>query len=252
MDRAGFLYDGFLRRFPYEPTSCQDSLMRDIAAFLTEDDGDILVVNGYAGTGKTTVVGAVISLMGDLKTPCVLLAPTGRAAKVLSAYTGRPAFTVHKHIYRQKSHGDDGMGLFSLAPNKAKNTLFIVDEVSLIGIDEGTRSSTATFGSGNLLEDLILFLRNGTDCRMILIGDAAQLPPIGLDCSPAHASTWREPAGFVFPNCGPSSGSRPVRGSWPMPRGSGNWWRRMSKFRWMNWDFPLRAMMTSDVFRAGN
>lgn len=197
MDRAGFLYDGFLRRFPYEPTSCQDSLMRDIAAFLTEDDGDILVVNGYAGTGKTTVVGAVISLMGDLKTPCVLLAPTGRAAKVLSAYTGRPAFTVHKHIYRQKSHGDDGMGLFSLAPNKAKNTLFIVDEVSLIGIDEGTRSSTATFGSGNLLEDLILFLRNGTDCRMILIGDAAQLPPIGLDCSPALSREYMAGAGGV-------------------------------------------------------
>ena len=197
MDRAGFLYHEFARRLPYEPTSCQDGLMRDIAAFLTSDEGDILVVNGYAGTGKTTVLAAVVSAFTDLKTPCVLMAPTGRSAKVLSGYTGRPASTVHKQIYRQKSHGDDGFGQFSLAPNKAKNTLFIVDEVSLIGIEAGERQSTAAFGSGNLLEDLILYLRSGVDCRMILVGDSAQLPPVGLDRSPALSEEYMAGVGGV-------------------------------------------------------
>ena len=197
MDRAGFLYHEFLRRLPYEPTPCQDALMRDIGAFLTSDDGDILVVNGYAGTGKTTVLAAVVSTFTALKTPCVLMAPTGRSAKVLSGYTGRPASTVHKQIYRQKSHGSDGFGQFSLAPNKAKNTLFIVDEVSLIGIEAGERQSTAAFGSGNLLEDLILYMRSGVDCRMILVGDAAQLPPVGLDRSPALSEEYMDGVGGV-------------------------------------------------------
>ena len=197
MDRAGFLYHEFLRRLPYEPTSCQDALMRDIGAFLTSDEGDILVVNGYAGTGKTTVLAAVVSAFTDLKTPCILMAPTGRSAKVLAGYTGRPASTVHKQIYRQKSHGDDGFGQFSLAPNKAKNTLFIVDEVSLIGIEAGERQSTAAFGSGNLLEDLIRYMRSGVDCRMILVGDAAQLPPVGLDRSPALSEDYMAGVGGV-------------------------------------------------------
>ena len=185
MDRAGFLYHEFLRRLPYEPTSCQDALMRDIGEFLTSDEGDILVVNGYAGTGKTTVLAAVVSTFTDLKTPVILMAPTGRSAKVLSGYTGRPASTVHKQIYRQKSHGDDGFGQFSLAPNKAKNTLFIVDEVSLIGIE------------ANLLEDLILYMRSGGDCRMILVGDSAQLPPVGLDRSPALSEEYMSSVGGV-------------------------------------------------------
>ena len=197
MDRAGFLYHEFLRRLPYEPTPCQDALMRDIGAFLTSDEGDILVVNGYAGTGKTTVLAAVVAAFRDLNTPCILMAPTGRSAKVLAGYTGRPASTVHKQIYRQKSHGDDGFGQFSLAPNKAKNTLFIVDEVSLIGIEAGERQSTASFGSGNLLEDLILYMRSGVDCRMILVGDAAQLPPVGLDRSPALSEEYMSGVGGV-------------------------------------------------------
>ena len=197
MDRAGFLYDQFLRRFPYEPTPCQDRLLRDLAEFLTGDDADILVVNGYAGTGKTTALAAVVSTFTDLHTPCVLMAPTGRAAKVLSGYTGRPASTVHKQIYRQKSHGDDGFGQFSLSPNKAKGTLFIVDEVSLIGIDGGERQRSATFGSGNLLEDLILYFRSGVECRMILVGDSAQLPPVGLDRSPALSPEYMAGVGGV-------------------------------------------------------
>ena len=197
MDRAAFLRDEFLRRLPYAPTSCQSSLLRDVADFLTSDDGDILVVNGYAGTGKTTALSAVVSTLTALKTPCVLMAPTGRSAKVLAGYTGRPASTVHKRIYRQKSQGENGFGTFSLAPNKAKSTLFIVDEVSLIGTGDGNGTSSAVFGSGNLLEDLILYLRSGVDCRMILVGDCAQLPPVGLDRSPALSPAYMSGAGGV-------------------------------------------------------
>ena len=197
MDRAGFLHDAFLRRLPYEPTSCQDAMLRTTAEFLTSDDGDILVVNGFAGTGKTTAVAAVIDVMTEFRTPCVLLAPTGRSAKVLSLYAGRSASTIHKHIYRQKSHGDDGFGQFSLAPNRAKDTLFVVDEVSLIGIEPAQKQGSAFFGSGNLLEDLIQFVRNGAGCRLVLIGDSAQLPPIGLDVSPALSPEYMSGAGGV-------------------------------------------------------
>ncbi len=193
MGRAEFLYDAFLRRMDHTPTSCQENLLRDVADFITTDDGDILVVNGYAGTGKTTAVAAVIAALGEFKVPCVLLAPTGRAAKVLSSYAGRPASTIHKHIYRQKSMGENGFGLFSMGPNKARDTLFVVDEVSLIGI-ESASASGATFGTGNLLEDLVRFVRAGSDCRLILIGDAAQLPPVGMDRSPALSEEYM--AGF--------------------------------------------------------
>lgn len=185
MGRSDFLYSSFISRLPFEPTSCQDGLLRKIADFVSTDENDILVVNGYAGTGKTTAVSAVISVMKEFQTKCVLLAPTGRAAKVLSSYSGQPAFTIHKHIYRQKSVGGDGFGQFSIAPNKDKETLFIVDEVSLIGIDAGQQQSTTAFGTGNLLEDLISFVRSGVECKVILIGDSAQLPPVGLDASPA-------------------------------------------------------------------
>lgn len=184
MGRTDFLYRTFLSRLQYEPTPCQESLLQKVAAFVSDDD-DIMIVNGYAGTGKTTAIASVISVMKEFKTKCVLLAPTGRAAKVLSSYAGQPAFTIHKHIYRQKSVGGDGFGQFTLVPNKDKETLFIVDEVSLIGIDSGQQQSTTAFGTGNLLEDLISFVRSGTDCKVILIGDSAQLPPIGLDASPA-------------------------------------------------------------------
>ena len=190
--RASFLYDCFLRRFPYGPTPCQEALLTSVADFLTSDEGDILVVNGYAGTGKTTAVASVVGALKDLEINSVLLAPTGRSAKVLSQYAGQPASTIHKHIYRQKSVGADGFGQFSLSYNKARNTLFIVDEVSLIGI-----GSEGNFGSGNLLEDLVDFVRSGADCRLILIGDAAQLPPVGLDASPALSPAFMDGFGGV-------------------------------------------------------
>ena len=182
----------------HEPTPCQDSLLRKVADFVSADDDDILVVNGYAGTGKTTAIASVINTMKEYKTKCVLLAPTGRSAKVLSSYAGQPAYTIHKHIYRQKSVGGDGFGQFSLAPNKDKDTLFVVDEVSLIGIDAGQQQSTGSFGSGNLLDDLVSFMRMGTNCRMILIGDAAQLPPVGLDASPALLKDYMAMMGGVL------------------------------------------------------
>jgi ATP-dependent exoDNAse (exonuclease V) alpha subunit len=190
MGRSDFLYNGFLKHFHHQPTSCQENLLRKVADFVSSDDEDILIVNGYAGTGKTTAISAVIAVMAEYKVKSVLLAPTGRAAKVLSGYSGRPAFTIHKHIYRQKSVGGDGFGQFTLAPNKDKDTLFVVDEVSLIGIDTGQQQSTTAFGSGNLLEDLITFVRAGAGCKVILIGDAAQLPPIGLDASPALSKDY--------------------------------------------------------------
>ena len=197
MGRSDFLYSSFVSKLPFEPTSCQETLLRKVADFVSSDDNDILVVNGYAGTGKTTAISSVISVMKEFKTKCVLLAPTGRAAKVLSSYSGQPAFTIHKHIYRQKSVGGDGFGHFSLAPNKDKQALFVVDEVSLIGIDSGQQQSTTAFGSGNLLEDLISFVRRGVECKVILIGDSAQLPPVGLDASPALLAEYMRVYGGV-------------------------------------------------------
>ena len=136
-------------------------------------------------------------MLSELGVHCVLLAPTGRAAKVLSRYTGRHAGTIHKQIYRQQSLGADGYGQFSLSPNKLKSTLFIVDEVSLIGIDSQQQQSIAAFGTGNLLEDLVTYLRAGDDCRMILIGDDAQLPPVGLEASPALSEEYMAAFGGV-------------------------------------------------------
>lgn len=197
MGRADFLYKDFLSRLGMPPTSCQERMLRDVAGFVTGDDADIMVVNGYAGTGKTTAISAVIASLCSMEVPCVLLAPTGRASKVLSGYAHKPAHTIHKGIYRQKSVGTDGFGQFSLAPNKARDTLFVVDEVSLIGIDAGQQQSSTAFGTGNLLEDLVTFVRNGNDCRLILIGDAAQLPPIGLDASPALSKEYMDGFGGV-------------------------------------------------------
>ena len=197
MGRSDFLYSAFVGRLGYEPTSCQETLLHKIADFVSGDESDILVVNGYAGTGKTTAVASVSAVLKEFETKCVLLAPTGRAAKVLSSYAGQPAYTIHKHIYRQKSVGGDGFGQFTLSPNKDKATLFVVDEVSLIGIDAGQQQSTAAFGTGNLLDDLISFVRSGVECKVVLIGDSAQLPPIGLDASPALLRDYMDMHGGV-------------------------------------------------------
>ncbi len=194
MGREKFLEKSFLDALKFEPTSCQRQFMADVASFACSADHDILVLSGFAGTGKTSAVAAVVQALKSLGTKCILLAPTGRSAKVLSSYAGQEAYTVHKHIYRQKSVGGDGFGQFSLAPNKSKGTLFVVDEVSLLGIDADSAKgpSSASFGSGNLLGDLVDFVRSGVDCRLMLVGDSAQLPPIGLDESPALSRDYMD------------------------------------------------------------
>ena len=209
MGREDYYYGLFRDKFGYDATSDQDDLFRSIAGFVSCDDADILVINGYAGTGKTSAIAAVIAALDPLRPVvhkegrteheeiCFLMAPTGRAAKVLSLYANKPASTIHKCIYRQKSVGADGFGQFTLAPNKMSHKLFIVDEVSLIGIEDPQRQSTAQFGTGDLLKDLVEFVRNGNDCRLILIGDAAQLPPVGLEASPALSSEYMDNFGGV-------------------------------------------------------
>lgn len=197
MDRKSYIADSFRKNMKFEATACQENLFNDVADFIAGDDGDILVVNGYAGTGKTTAIAAVITSMKEFKVPCILLAPTGRAAKVLASYSGSRASTIHKQIYRQKSVGEDGFGQFAMSPNRFKDALYIVDEVSLIGIDVYESQSTTTFGTGNLLEDLISYVRSGTGCRLILVGDSAQLPPVGLDKSPALSQEYMSFAGGV-------------------------------------------------------
>jgi len=193
MGRCDFLEKSFLEALPYQPTACQASFLRDVAHFVTSADHDIMVASGYAGTGKTTAVSTVVKVFAELGINTVLLAPTGRSAKVLSSYAQRPAFTIHKHIYRQKAVGADGFGEFSLSPNKSRDTLFIVDEVSLIGIDaDPSLPGKSLFGSGNLLVDLVDYVRSGIDCRLLMIGDSAQLPPVGLDESPALCRPFME------------------------------------------------------------
>lgn len=168
---------------PYEPTPCQSKLFSALSSFAVQyEECDILLISGYAGTGKTSAIAAFVRTLKELKYRFVLLAPTGRSAKVLSGFTGEKAYTIHKHIYRQKSLRD-GIGEFQLNINKAKDTFFIVDEASLITVDNGSQGNL--FGSGDLLDDLVSFVRSGVDDKLVIIGDKGQLPPIGLDESPA-------------------------------------------------------------------
>ena len=141
----------------------------------------VFVLRGYAGTGKTSLVGALVRTLDKLQQKSILLAPTGRAAKVFSAYAGHPAFTIHKKIYRQQSFSNE-VSNFSVNDNLTTHTLYIVDEASMIS-NEGV--SGAVFGTGRLLDDLIQFVYSGTGCRLILMGDTAQLPPVGEEQSPA-------------------------------------------------------------------
>lgn len=193
MGLADFLGEKILQNFKYEPTECQKVFFDKISQFLSGyGDGDIFILNGYAGTGKTEAIGAVVRTLKEFNMKFKLMAPTGRAAKVLSGYTSHRTSTIHKQIYRQKSM-DNGVGQFSLDFNRDNDTVYIVDEASLITID----SSSSSFGSGNLLEDLISYIRNGSDNKLILIGDNAQLPPISLDRSPALDVPYMEGYGPV-------------------------------------------------------
>jgi exodeoxyribonuclease-5 len=176
-----YIVDRLLENLEFQPTASQVEMIGELGDFIASGDpAELMMVKGYAGTGKTTLVNSLVKTLYSLKQKCVLLAPTGRAAKVLSAYTGHPAWTIHKKIYRQKS-GKDGLGEFVLDRNLHKHSYFIVDEASMIG----DRSPDSMFGSGDLVRDLLDYVEQGSGCRMILVGDTAQLPPVGLDVSPA-------------------------------------------------------------------
>lgn len=164
--------------FGHEPTVEQEHAIGVFTTFMTDRcDHAAMLLRGSAGTGKTTLAAAVVRAMGSMEQQLVLLAPTGRAAKVFSHYSGHPAYTIHRHIYRQKSLMDG----FELGYNNRRDTLFIVDEASMIST---YGDSPEIFGS-SLLDDLIRFVYNGRNCRLMLIGDPAQLPPVGQQQSPA-------------------------------------------------------------------
>ena len=168
--------------FPYQPTSEQENAIKLLSGFLCSPKADIaFLLRGYAGTGKTSLVGALVRTLDILKQKVVLLAPTGRAAKVFSSYAGHPAFTIHKKIYRERAYSGEG-GNFTLNDNLTTHTLYIVDEASMIS-NEGL--SGAMFGTGRLLDDLVQFVYSGQGCRLLLMGDTAQLPPVGEELSPA-------------------------------------------------------------------
>ena len=178
---SSFFYCLLKKQFPFTPTIKQDLFFQQIAEFCTnEDNNEIFVLKGYAGTGKTTVISTIVNNVSEINKKYVLLAPTGRAAKVISNYSQKPAFTIHKKIYFPKKVA--GGVSFTMQQNKHKNTLFIVDEASMIS-DSNTDSNA--FEKGSLLDDLISYVYSGTNCKMILLGDTAQLPPVNLDISPA-------------------------------------------------------------------
>jgi exodeoxyribonuclease-5 len=171
------------RNFPFQPTEEQEKALTLLCDFLLSRQSDcIFIMRGYAGTGKTSLISALVRTLDKLKRPPVLLAPTGRAAKVLAAYSGHPAYTIHKRIYRQKSFTADSIARFTVSPNLTPHTLFIVDEASMISNEA---HSGAAFGTGRLLDDLIEYVYSADGCRLLLMGDTAQLPPVGEELSPA-------------------------------------------------------------------
>ncbi|QIA07794.1 ATP-dependent DNA helicase [Draconibacterium halophilum] len=177
----------------FPPTNSQAHLIDTLASFISGVEPDrIMLIKGYAGTGKTTMIYSLTQCLLSLKIRSVLLAPTGRAAKVMASYSGMPAFTIHKKIYRQQSTSD-GMGRFVLNKNLYKNTYFIVDEASMISNE---MSENAVFGSGRLLDDLLEYVYSGENCHLVLVGDTAQLPPVGLTISPALEAFSLEQYGF--------------------------------------------------------
>ncbi|SEH59663.1 ATP-dependent DNA helicase [Xylanibacter ruminicola] len=179
------------------PTAEQEHAIDVFSLFMTDrDDHVVMILRGSAGTGKTTLAGAIVRAMNVLKQKMILLAPTGRAAKVFALNAGHPAYTIHRRIYRQKSAGD--ISAFNLNFNNNRDTLFMIDEASMIA-NQGYGESA--FGSGCLLDDLMQFVYSGQNCRMVLVGDKAQLPPVGEDESPALMSDVLRAYGLKVYEC---------------------------------------------------
>ena len=169
--------------FGHVPTAEQEKAMDTFARFMTDrDERAVMVLRGAAGTGKTSLSAAIVRALLSLQQKLVLLAPTGRAAKVFSLYAGHPAYTIHRRIYRQKSIES----AFDLNYNSAQDTLFMVDEASMIA--NSSNYGESIFAGGQLMDDLMRFVYNDRNCRMMLIGDCAQLPPVGETESPALQS----------------------------------------------------------------
>lgn len=172
-----FLTEEIIRIFPYAPTAGQKMMISELARFvLSREPSQLFIFKGYAGTGKTTIISSLVRVLKDIRKKPVLLAPTGRAAKVLMAYSGEKAFTIHKKIYRlHEAKGEEPTLVMQI--NKHQETLFIVDEASMIQAMT-TAPSKHDFGISNLLDDLIQYVYSGMHCRLILLGDTAQLPPV--------------------------------------------------------------------------
>jgi exodeoxyribonuclease-5 len=169
--------------FPFEPTFQQERALEELADFILDPEKDrIFMLRGYAGTGKTTIISSLVKGIWKIKRSAVLLAPTGRAAKVISSYSNQQAATIHREIYYPKGQGS-GNVQFSLKVNKHRNALFIVDEASMI--PDVVADNKMFGGNGSLLDDLIEYVYSGAKCKLIIIGDTAQLPPVKLDVSPA-------------------------------------------------------------------
>ena len=182
-----YLKEQILHHFGLKPTTQQAKAIDSLCDFILSPDADeIFILRGFAGTGKTSLVSALVKTMEQLERECVLMAPTGRAAKVLSLYADHPAFTIHKRIYRQKSIDKDS--IFTLNYNMRTDLLFICDEASMIANDEYLSGSL--YGTGRLLDDMVHFVYGGKGCRLIILGDTAQLPPVGDDESPALSDDY--------------------------------------------------------------
>ncbi|PXX22663.1 ATP-dependent RecD-like DNA helicase [Arenibacter sp. ARW7G5Y1] len=169
-------------KFPHDPTAKQSVALQKLASFvLSKEKDSVFMLKGFAGTGKTTIVGTIVTNLWKTTMKAVLMAPTGRAAKVMSNYSGTQAFTIHRKIYFPKKQSGGGVQ-FVLSPNKHRNTIFIVDEASMIS---DTRTDSKLMENGSLLDDLLMYVYSGHNCKLILIGDTAQLPPVHLNISPA-------------------------------------------------------------------
>jgi tRNA A37 threonylcarbamoyladenosine biosynthesis protein TsaE len=186
-----------LQTFGLVPTEEQEHALDVFSLFMTDrEEHVVMILRGAAGTGKTSLAGAIVKALVSLNQKLILLAPTGRAAKVFSLHAGHAAYTIHRRIYRQKSAGS--LSAFTLNDNLNRDTLFVVDEASMIA-NQGYGESA--FGSGCLLDDLMQFVYNGMNCRLLLIGDKAQLPPVGEDESPALSTNMLRGYGMKVYEC---------------------------------------------------
>jgi exodeoxyribonuclease-5 len=187
---ASELYAKFIQFFPFAPTIRQDQLLERLSDFvLDENKQKLFLLKGYAGTGKTTIISTLVNNLWHCGLKSVLLAPTGRAAKVIGLYSKKPAYTIHKKIYHPKKDKSGGVH-FVLQKNKHTNTIFIVDEASMI---PDRIADEKLFKKGSLLDDLLFYVYSAKNCKLILIGDTAQLPPVKLELSPAlnaHTLTY--------------------------------------------------------------